>query len=160
MLLPRPDLPLGCQEVTDSDTEWSAGVVGSSNNIGTGASIGVLGYANIATATAGAFINGSGTGKVISGRSGGSPDGPFPEVFRVEGDGDVAANVGARRGQRSNPEKPGRTYLCPAEHCQCYGCTRFNHCHLSVSARMRHIFTAAVHGSSNEREDPRGRVDG
>ena len=47
-------------------------------------------------------MNLSGAGKVISGLSGnlggfdenGFPIGPFPEVFAVQGDGDVVANTG------------------------------------------------------------------
>ncbi|MBI3896297.1 MAG: hypothetical protein HY313_10260, partial [Acidobacteria bacterium] len=70
---------------------------------GPAAGSGVLGVAVVESATAGTLLNLSGTGKVISGRSGnlggfdpdnGFPLGPFPEVFRVEGDGDVVANAG------------------------------------------------------------------
>jgi len=87
---------------TQSNHELAAGVAGLSAGEGTPAGSGVLGGAFAETATAGTFVNFTGTGRVISGRSGneggfdeeGTPLGPFPEVFRVEGDGDVVANVG------------------------------------------------------------------
>ena len=82
---------------TNSSTENAAGVAGFSE-----VTIGVLGVGLSSSGTGGTFANLSGTGKVLSGRSGndggfdeeGFPIGPFPEVFRVEGDGDVVANVG------------------------------------------------------------------
>ena len=87
---------------TNSSHELAAGVAGVNDGEGTPTGSGVLGVTFTETTTAGTFANMSGTGKVISGRSGneggfteeGVPIGPFPEVFRVEGDGDVVANVG------------------------------------------------------------------
>jgi hypothetical protein len=88
---------------TRSSSELAAGVAGISSDEGAPAGSGVLGLAVVESATAGTFLNLPGTGKVISGRSGfsgnfdpdnGFPIGPFPEVFRVEGDGDVVANTG------------------------------------------------------------------
>jgi len=83
-----------------SSTENAAGVAGVSSD--SGATSGVIGIGVSSSATAGTFLNLSGTGPVLSGRSGntggfdvdGFPLGPFPEVFRVEGDGDVVATTG------------------------------------------------------------------
>ena len=89
----------GVEGETSSSTDYSAGVLGSSSESGN--TVGVLGVANSSTATAGVFLDFSGgAGKILSGRTGtfdpntGVPIPPFPEVFRVEGDGDVVANIG------------------------------------------------------------------
>src|SRR5262249_25813424 len=79
---------------TNSDHDLSAGVLGLSKDTGTGTSIGVLGVAQISTATAGVFADTTGTGKILSGRSGGGQTGPFPEVFAVQSTGDVISRTG------------------------------------------------------------------
>jgi trimeric autotransporter adhesin len=89
----------GAGGASESTHDFAAGTLGA--YFGAGGGSGVLGFAGTATGAGGTFINFTGTGKVISGRSGsgapllnGLPGPPYPEVFQVQGDGDVVANTG------------------------------------------------------------------
>ncbi|MBI4464410.1 MAG: hypothetical protein HY647_06870, partial [Acidobacteria bacterium] len=88
----------GVQGETSSSNDLSAGVAGISADSGN--SNGVVGIAVSATNTAGAFVNITGTGKILSGQKGsgfdvnGFPILPFTEVFAVQTTGDVIARTG------------------------------------------------------------------
>jgi hypothetical protein len=92
----------GVQGITSSSTDFSAGVVGVVNAQTSGLGVGVLGFSSSPTQTAGVFWDFSGTGHVLSGRSGcptagcteNNPIGPFPEVFAVQSTGDVISRTG------------------------------------------------------------------